>query len=221
MCNHIVNKLLFLIINYYFLLLSAAVERILELEGELAKKKEEVLQLQAENTQTKVSLAASTEERMKQVRDVEEKLRKDLQSSHDKIFKLEESRLALTEDLNMKRDEVVAGTRELEYMKLMLSGLQERLANVLSEKNQSFNNANMQELQSVRDQNKILQQNLENERKAKIDALSRLTESESEWDKLAEQVIHSLFDSLFSTKHFCAQKSLLLWFYNYIIIYCY
>ena len=196
-------------------------ERILELEGELAKKKEEVLQLQAENTQTKVSLAASTEERMKQVRDVEEKLRKDLQSSHDKIFKLEESRLALTEDLNMKRDEVVAGTRELEYMKLMLSGLQERLANVLSEKNQSFNNANMQELQSVRDQNKILQQNLENERKAKIDALSRLTESESEWDKLAEQVIHSLFDSLFSTKHFCAQKSLLLWFYNYIIIYCY
>ena len=193
-------------------------ERILELEGELAKKKEEVLQLQAENTQTKVSLAASTEERMKQVRDVEEKLRKDLQSSHDKIFKLEESRLALTEDLNMKRDEVVAGTRELEDMKLMLSGLQERLANVLSEKNQSFNNANMQELQSVRDQNKILQQNLENERKAKIDALSRLTESESEWDKLAEQVIHSLFDSLF---FFLLQSIFMLrnhYYYSFITI---
>eukprot|EP01041_Mallomonas_annulata_P001763 gene1763-3410_t len=176
--------------------LSTAHERIHELENILTHKKEDTGKLQTEITSLRLALASSAEDRMRQVREIEDKLRKDLMASQDRVRTLEEDKLVINEELIVKREEAEIANAELNELRLAVTRLQERLARVLDAKQvtSSSNSGNgsgtinSNEFLLERDQRIQAQQREEKERIARIEAQKRLAEAETKWEKISLEV---------------------------------
>ena len=178
-----------------------AIEKIHALEKDLLRRKEELLTLQTEATSLRVALSASTEDRMRQIREIEDRLRKDVQKSQERVQVLEEQKLGLTEELTVKKEEVLVCNRQLEDMKILLADLQDRLAKVLSDPTAqapgpgpsagvvgSGGVVSIEEYQAERDQRTLAVARLEAERAKRVEAENNLASAEQEWDRLSTLV---------------------------------
>eukprot|EP00607_Mallomonas_marina_P004266 CAMPEP_0182430758 /NCGR_PEP_ID=MMETSP1167-20130531/43106_1 /TAXON_ID=2988 /ORGANISM="Mallomonas Sp, Strain CCMP3275" /LENGTH=1258 /DNA_ID=CAMNT_0024616217 /DNA_START=101 /DNA_END=3877 /DNA_ORIENTATION=- len=165
--------------------LSNAEDRIHELDTQLIQKKDENARLHSEVMSLNIQVAGQLEERMRQVRELEDGLKRDLQQSQERVQVLEDTNKSLTEELTVRKEEVEASHTEISEMKLALSRLQERLTKVLEAK-QTGGAANTAELLMVRDQLVQATQREEKERQGRMEAQKKLSEAEKQWDNAAE-----------------------------------